>query len=51
MQCFVYILYSKAFDKFYVGQTKDVNARLLRHNSGTEKFTAPLCTMDTYANT
>lgn len=41
MQYSVYILYSKAFDKFYVGQTKDVNARLLRHNRGTEKFTAP----------
>lgn len=41
MEYFVYILYSKSFDKFYVGQTKEVMMRLKRHNDGTEKSTAP----------
>ena len=30
---YVYILYSQKTDKYYVGQTADLNARLLRHNS------------------
>jgi len=30
----VYILYSKKLDRFYIGQTKDLNERLLLH---TEK--------------
>lgn len=29
----VYILYSDKLSKYYVGQTADINARLLRHNS------------------
>jgi len=41
MPFYVYILYSEAFDKFYVGQTNDVYSRLARHNSGTEKATLP----------
>ncbi len=41
MQFFVYILYSKTFDKFYIRQTNDVHSRLTRHNSGTEKATHP----------
>ena len=38
---FVYILYSKKFDKYYKGQTNDVEKRLIRHNSGKEKATSP----------
>ena len=43
MPYYTYILYSKSFDKFYVGQTEDKDARLLRHNSGYEKATSPYC--------
>ncbi len=28
----VYVLYSKTFDKIYVGYTSDINQRLLSHN-------------------
>ncbi|MBP6047416.1 MAG: GIY-YIG nuclease family protein [Ferruginibacter sp.] len=31
MAYFVYILYAADFDKFYIGQTADVDERLLRH--------------------
>ena len=41
MNYFVYILYSESFDRFYIGQTKNVVIRLERHNSGREKSTAP----------
>ena len=39
---YVYILYSQSADKFYVGQTSDVNKRLWEHNNPVEysKFTA-----------
>ena len=30
---FVYIIYSKKIDRFYIGQTHDVNDRILKHNS------------------
>jgi len=29
---FVYIIYSKKIDKYYVGETPDVANRLLQHN-------------------
>ena len=41
MKCFVYILYSELFDKFYIGQTDNVETRLARHNAGTERATQP----------
>jgi putative endonuclease len=41
MAYFVYILYSPAFDRYYIGQTDDTVARLLRHNNGYERATAP----------
>jgi putative endonuclease len=41
MAFFVYILHSIGSDRFYIGQTKDVNARVERHNLGYEKSTAP----------
>ncbi|MEN2414951.1 GIY-YIG nuclease family protein [Flavobacterium mesophilum] len=31
---FVYILYSYTKEKFYVGQTNDIEDRLKRHNNG-----------------
>lgn len=35
----VYILYSPSLGRFYVGQTDDLNDRLVRHNSGRNKST------------
>ncbi|WP_166637279.1 GIY-YIG nuclease family protein, partial [Algoriphagus boseongensis] len=32
---FVYILYSKSTDRFYVGQTVDLEKRLEEHNQNT----------------
>jgi len=29
---FVYILYSASFDKYYVGQTRNLEDRIIRHN-------------------
>jgi len=37
----VYILYSEKFSRYYIGQTSDLNNRLLRHNNGSEKSTSP----------
>ena len=31
---YVYILYSLKIDKFYVGESADIETRLLQHNSG-----------------
>ena len=41
MSCFVYILYSIDFDRFYIGQSQNPLARLLYHNDGFETSTAP----------
>jgi len=41
MPFFVYIIYSKSHDKFYVGQTDDFPNRLYRHNNGYESATKP----------
>ncbi len=35
----VYILYSKHFDRYYIGQTNDIEKRLVRHNKGYVKST------------
>lgn len=35
----VYILKSKKTDKFYIGQTNNLEARLKRHNNGNNKST------------
>jgi len=37
----VYILYSKNFDKYYIGSTNSLPARLKRHNGGHSKYTKP----------
>jgi len=34
---FVYILYSEQTDKYYIGQTEDIQNRLLEHNSHSYK--------------
>jgi putative endonuclease len=41
MKYFVYILRSKKDGSFYVGQTNNLADRLLRHNSGYNRFTRP----------
>ncbi|MCB9056063.1 MAG: GIY-YIG nuclease family protein [Chitinophagales bacterium] len=38
---YVYILFSEGFDRFYIGQTNDIENRIARHNSGMEKSTSP----------
>lgn len=35
----VYILKSSVTDQYYIGQTSDIDKRLLRHNSGYSKST------------
>ena len=36
---YVYIIYSKKIDRYYVGYTDDLEWRLERHNSGWGKYT------------
>ena len=38
---YVYILFSAGHNKYYVGQTNDIESRLERHNAGYEGFTKP----------
>ena len=40
MNCYVYILYSKTRDKYYVGQTDNLEERLASHNSGKSPYTS-----------
>ncbi len=40
MGVYVYILYSKTKDKYYVGQSDDLKERLLSHNSGKSPYTS-----------
>ena len=37
----VYIIYSRSLKKYYVGQTSDLEDRLIRHNSGRSRYTKP----------
>ena len=39
MSFVVYVLYSKKYDRFYVGFTQDLKRRLKEHNSGKTKST------------
>ena len=41
MPYFVYILHSVKFDRYYIGQTQDMQVRISRHNKGLESFTKP----------
>ena len=36
MSYHVYILYSPAFDQYYIGQTRDLGKRFTRHNARLE---------------
>ncbi|MCF8374389.1 MAG: GIY-YIG nuclease family protein [Bacteroidales bacterium] len=38
MNYFVYILYSKSLDKYYVGYTENIEARIAKHNSKHKGF-------------
>ena len=35
----IYILYSKKYDRYYIGQTSDIEKRFNRHNLGYVKST------------
>ena len=37
---YVYIIYSAKLDRYYIGYTEDVDARLVQHNSGLSSFTS-----------
>ena len=39
MNYFVYILYSVSLDRYFVGQTSNLEDRLKRHNEGKSKYT------------
>ncbi|MDO1500063.1 GIY-YIG nuclease family protein [Winogradskyella maritima] len=39
MDYVVYILYSEKRSRYYVGQTQDIDDRLIRHNNGLVKST------------
>ncbi|MBD3636515.1 MAG: GIY-YIG nuclease family protein [Crocinitomicaceae bacterium] len=41
MVFYVYILYSEKFDKYYIGQTNHLQARINRHNKGIVTYTKP----------
>jgi putative endonuclease len=41
MAFFVYILFSEAYDRYYIGQTSDLIARHRRHNAVQELSTRP----------
>ncbi|CAG5082847.1 GIY-YIG nuclease family protein [Parvicella tangerina] len=36
---YIYILFSETLDKYYKGQTNNIQNRLARHNAGYEKYT------------
>jgi putative endonuclease len=40
VQFYVYILFSEKLDKFYTGQTNNMEDRIMRHNSAQERFTS-----------
>ena len=40
MTFFVYILFSNKLNKYYVGQTEDLERRLIQHNEGESAFTS-----------
>jgi len=38
---FVYILFSETHNRYYIGQTNNIDNRIERHNNGYEKSTSP----------
>ena len=47
---YLYILYSKSKERYYVGQTNDLFNRLDRHNKGYVKSTKPYAPWDLVYN-
>ena len=39
MSFYVYILYSKSFDQYYIGHTENLEDRIFRHNNSGSKAT------------
>ena len=39
MRFYVYIIYSKSLDKYYIGYTQHLDLRVSRHNSGLSRST------------
>ena len=37
---YVYIIYSKSLDKYYIGHSNDLKRRLIEHNNNTTRFTS-----------
>jgi putative endonuclease len=37
---YIYIIYSSKLDRYYVGYTSDIEARLVQHNSGISSYTS-----------
>ncbi len=37
---FTYIIYSESLGKYYKGHTSNIEKRLIRHNSGSERYTS-----------
>ncbi|MFM2139668.1 MAG: hypothetical protein RJA57_1975 [Bacteroidota bacterium] len=46
MPFFVYIIRSRSSEKYYIGQTNNLDQRLRRHNNGSESATAPYAPWD-----
>ncbi|MCM4173441.1 excinuclease ABC subunit C [Arenibacter sp. TNZ] len=40
MDYVVYILFSETSDRYYVGQTNNIEKRLVTHNNGGKKYTS-----------
>ena len=40
MKFHVYIIYNAEFDKFYIGQTNNLDQRILKHNLGLSPYTS-----------
>ncbi|MBK8142758.1 MAG: GIY-YIG nuclease family protein [Chitinophagaceae bacterium] len=41
MKYYVYIIFSNGHNKYYIGQTQNIEVRLARHNHAFEKATSP----------
>jgi putative endonuclease len=40
MKYYVYIIYNESYDKFYIGQTCDLNSRIFEHNHKLSNYTS-----------
>jgi putative endonuclease len=49
MTYFVYVLYSKDYDRYYYGQTNNLETRLLKHNSKEVSSTSKYIPWSIYA--